>query len=70
MKLTGITSYQLGLLAIKPLHWLDITIIIGEYLKNAGGLFNRIETNSAQVAEMEEMYSMYFNLGSLLFSSS
>ena len=27
MKLTGITSYQIGLLAIKLLHWLDITIV-------------------------------------------
>ena len=28
---------------------------IGEYLRNAGGLFNRVETNSAQVAELKEM---------------
>ena len=43
---------------------------IGEYLRNAGGLFNRIETNSAQVAELKEMCSMYFNLMSLFFSFS
>ena len=27
---------------------------IGEYLRNAGGLFNRIETNSAQVARLKK----------------
>ena len=40
---------------------------IGEYLRNAGGLFNRIETISAQVAELKEMCSMYFNLMSFFF---
>jgi len=43
---------------------------IGEYLRNAGGLFNRIDTNSAQVAELKEVCGMYFNLISLFFPSS
>ena len=43
---------------------------IGEYLRNAGGLFNRIETNSAQVARLKEVCEMYFNLISLFFPSS
>ena len=44
----------------KPNDWLLENI--GEYLRNAGGLFNRIETNSAQVAELKEVCEMYFNL--------
>lgn len=43
---------------------------IGEYLRNAGGLFNRIETNSAQVARLKEVCEMYFNLISLFCPSS
>ena len=42
----------------------------GEYLRNAGGLFNRIDTNSAQVAELKEVCGMYFNLVSLFFPNS
>lgn len=43
---------------------------IGEYLRDAGGLFNRIDTNSAQVAELKEVCEMYFNLIALFFPSS
>ena len=43
---------------------------VGEYLRDSGGLFNRIETNSAQVAELKEACEMYFNLIALFFSSS
>ena len=41
-----------------------------KYLRNAGGLFNRIETNSAQVTELKEVCNTYFNLISLFFPSS
>ena len=44
--------------------------IKGEYLRNAGGLFNRIDTNSAQVAELKEVCGIYFNLVSLFFPNS
>ena len=43
---------------------------IGEYFRNAGGLFNRIDTNSAQVAELKEVCEMYFNFIALFFPSS
>lgn len=43
---------------------------IGEYLRNAGGLFNRIDTNSAQVTELKEVCEMYFNLIALFFPTS
>lgn len=43
---------------------------IGEYLRNAGGLFNRIDMNSAQLAELKEVCELYFNLISLFFPSS
>lgn len=43
---------------------------IGEYLRNAGGLFNRIDTSSAQVTELKEVYEMHFNLIALFFPTS
>ena len=43
---------------------------VGEYLRDSGGLFNRIETNAAQVAELKEVCEMYFNLIALFFPSS
>lgn len=39
-------------------------------MRNAWGLFNKIETNSAQVAELKEVCEMYFNLISLFCPSS
>ena len=45
-------------------------IKVGEYLRNSGGLFNRTETNSAQVAELKEASEMCFNFIALFFSSS
>ena len=39
-------------------------------MRNAGGPFNRIETNSAQVAELKEVCEMYFNVISLFCPSS
>ena len=43
---------------------------IGEYLRNAGGLFNTSDTNPAKVAELKETCEMYFNLISLFFPAS
>ena len=43
---------------------------MGEYLRDSGGLFNRTETNSAQLAELKEACEMYFNLIALFFPSS
>ena len=43
---------------------------IGEYLRNAGGLFNTTDTNPAKVAELKETCEMYFNLISLFFPAS
>lgn len=40
---------------------------ICEYLRNAGGLFNRIELTSVQIADLKESCEMYFNLMSLFF---
>ena len=43
---------------------------VGEYLRNAGGLFNRIDNNSTQVIELKKVCHTHFNLLSLFFPSN
>jgi len=43
---------------------------IGEYLRDAGTLFNKLETNTSELDLLKELCTMYFNLNSLFFSHS
>ena len=44
---------------------------IVEYLRNAGGLFNKIHVSSpGEICQLEEFCQLYFNLLSLFFPSS
>ena len=40
---------------------------IAEYLRNAGGLFNKIHTNSSEIDQLADNCRLYFNLFALFF---
>ena len=42
---------------------------IAEYLRNAGGLFNKIHTNTSEIFQLQEYCQLYFNLMALFFNS-
>jgi hypothetical protein len=63
---------SLHILEESPAQKLRITALskISEYLRNAGGLFNKIHTNMGEIEQLEEYCQLYFNLLVLFFPSS